>query len=94
MARLTSPKLWLIAQTQTTEVFLLDVNMPIYHANIAHKRIYVVDDGESGLLNCPTVQEVMDLQELLDMEDEDEDPDLDEGIGRKSRNQSLKKMRD
>lgn len=62
---------WFISETHSTEVFLLDVNKPINHANINHKRIFVVDDGQSDFGNCPTKEEVEDLRELWEMELED-----------------------
>jgi hypothetical protein len=47
-----------LLQRNDPTLLLFDVNKPIHHKNLECPCIKVIDDGFSGLENCPTSEEV------------------------------------
>jgi hypothetical protein len=69
----------LLQRNQPT-LLLFDVNKPIHHKNIESPHIKVIDDGCSGLDNCPTSEEIDRFAELneYDLEEQEGEEDEDE----------------
>lgn len=59
---------WFISERPDSHIFLWDVHKPIHHSNIEHNQIGIIDDGLTDFSNCPTNQEIEDLQEIEFME--------------------------